>query len=145
MRYKFIEDIAIADVAFEAEGKTLEELFEACALATTNVMVRNMDSIEPFVSKDIKVQADSEEGLLYKFLDEIIFLKDARQLIFGKFQIKITRVLNKQFELRARVIGEKIDKKKHDLIVDVKAVTYHEFKVEKTKQGDWKANVILDI
>ena len=145
MRYKFIEDIATADVAFEAEGKTFEELLEACALATTNVMVRNMDSIEGLVEKEIKVTADSHEGLVYKFLDEIIYYKDAQQLIFGKFQIKISSLMNKQFELRATVIGEKLDSKKHDLIVDVKAVTYHEFKVERTKEGTWKAHVILDI
>lgn len=145
MRYKFIEDSATADVAFEAEGKTLEELMEACALATTNVMVRSLDSIEPHVSLEIKVSSDSEEGLLYKFLEEIIFLKDAKQLIFGKFEVKVSSVLGRKFELRARVTGEKIDIKKHDLIVDVKAVTYHEFEVEKTREGGWRAHVILDI
>ncbi len=144
LRYKFLEDIATADVAFLAEGDTLEELLEAAAMATTNVMVRNMNAIESRVTRTIKVTSDSEEGLLYRFLDDIIFYKDAEQLIFGKFEIRITNVRNKQIELTAQAHGEKLDRKKHDLVVDVKAVTYHEFRVERTK-GGWKANVILDI
>jgi SHS2 domain-containing protein len=144
MRYKFLEDVATADVAFEAEGKTLEELLEACALATTNVMVRNMDAIMGMVTVDIKVTADSEEALLFKFLEEVIFYKDAKQLIFGKYEIRVASVRNREFELRARATGEKLDPKKHDLIVDVKAVTYHQFEVRKAK-GSWTAHVILDI
>ncbi len=34
--------------------------------------------------------------------------------------------------------------KKHDLIVDVKAVTLHRFEVKQTETG-WKASIILDI
>ena len=45
MPYRYLEDIATADVAFEARGKDLAELFMAAAEATMNVMVADLDSI----------------------------------------------------------------------------------------------------
>lgn len=45
MPYRFLEDIATADIAFEARGETLEEVFTAVAEATMNVMIESFDSI----------------------------------------------------------------------------------------------------
>ena len=45
-KFKFLEDVAIADAAFLAEGKTLEELFAICATATFEVMA-NTKKVEP--------------------------------------------------------------------------------------------------
>lgn len=141
MSYRFVEDVAIADVAFEATGKTLEDMFESAALAVTNTMVKDLDSVRHKVTKIISVKADSIEMLLFNFLQEIIFHKDANLLLFSRFDINID---DKKLSLRAKASGEKLDMKKHELLVDVKAVSLHNYKVEKTK-GAWKANVILDI
>ncbi len=143
MPYKFLEDIAIADVAFEATGKTIEELFESSALAVTNTMVKDLKSVKQKVTKKIKVKADNVEMLLFNFLQEIIFYKDAELLLFNKFDSTIASQ-NKKWELKANAYGEKLDMKKHELLADVKAVSLHNFKVEKTKTG-WKADVILDV
>lgn len=142
MPYKFLEDIAIADVAFEATGKTLEELFESAGLAVTNTQVKDLKSVKQKVSKEIKVDSDSIEMLLFNFLQELIFLKDAELLLFSKFNISIKK--GKKYKLEAKAYGEKLDMKKHELLVDVKAVSLHNFKVEETKYG-WKADVILDV
>lgn len=141
MPYKFLEDIAIADVAFEATGKTLKELLESSALAVTNTMVKDLKSVKHKVSKNISVRADNIEMLLFNFLQEIIFHKDANLLLFNKFEIDID---DKKSSLKCKAYGEKLDMKKHELLVDVKAVSMHNFKVEKTKSG-WKANIILDV
>ena len=45
MPYKFLEDIGTADIAFEATGRDLPELFTAAANATMNVMIDNLDEI----------------------------------------------------------------------------------------------------
>ena len=68
MSYKFLEDISLADVAFEASGKTLEELFESAALATTNVMIKDLKTIKPKIKKKIKLHASTVENLLHDFL-----------------------------------------------------------------------------
>ena len=143
MPYKFLEDIAIADVAFEASGKNLEKLFESAGLAVTNTMVKDLKSVKQKVTKNIEVKSDTIEMLLFNFLQEIIFYKDAELLLFNKFDIKIVSE-NKKWKLKAKTSGEKLNMKKHELLVDVKAVSLHNFKVEKNRLG-WKADVILDV
>ena len=143
MPYKFLEDIAIADVAFEATGKNLEELFESAGLAVTNTMVKDLKSVKQKITKNIEVKSDNVEMLLFNFLQEIIFYKDAELLLFNKFEIDIKNQ-NKKWTLKAKAYGEKLNMKKHELLVDVKAVSLHNFKVEETKSG-WKADVILDV
>jgi len=143
MPYKFLPDIAIADVAFEATGKTLPALFKAAALATTNVMVKDLKSVKQKKIKKIDVEAENVELLLFNFLQEIIYYKDADLLLFSKYDVKIVKNKDKTYKLQATAYGEKLNMKKHVLLVDVKAVTLHMFSVK--KKNVWKANVILDI
>ncbi|MEM5802248.1 MAG: archease [Candidatus Aenigmatarchaeota archaeon] len=143
MPYKFIEDVAIAEVAFEAVGKTLRELFESAGLALINTQIRNIQKIEKKVKQKIEVEAENIEMLLFNFLQELIVLKDSEQLLFNKFDIDIMPK-NKKWKLIALAYGEKINPKKHDLSADVKGVSLHNFKVEETK-GGWRAFVILDV
>lgn len=139
MSYKFLDDIAIADAAFEAEGKDLNELFRECAVATFEVMV-DTKKVESKIKKVIKLENEDLEKLLYEFLEELIFLKDRDALVFGEFNIKI----EEGYKLEAEISGDKIDYKKQKLRSDVKAVTLHKFKVEKVG-NKYKAFVILDI
>lgn len=141
MPYKFFEDVAIADVAFEATGKTVEEMFESAALAVTNTMVRDMDSVKKKLRRKFVVKADKVDMLLFNFLQEIIFYKDAENLLFREFSLKVKK---RPMQVECVAVGEKLDMKKHDLIVDVKAVTMHRFDVRETK-GGWRSQVILDI
>ena len=77
-------------------------------------------------------------------MKELVFLKDAKQLLFNRVKC----VVKKEVEgwgLEARVSGEKIDTEKHKLGVDVKAVTKHLFKIEKLPNQILRAQVILDV
>ena len=141
MSYKFVDNVAYADVAFEASGRNLEELFKSAAEATTKTMIENPQKIDEKEERTIEIETDDVETLLYKFLDEIIFYKDADVLIFRSFKIKIN---SEGTHLSATFKGEEININKHNMVVDVKAVSYHMFKVEKVK-NTWKAFVILDV
>ena len=140
MKYKFLEHTA--DVMFEAFGKDLNEIFENAALATFETQV-DLKKVKNKVKKKIKLKNEDEGDLLFDFLEELIYLKDAKYLVFNKFRVRIKKVKNK-FELEAVVEGEKIDPEKHELKVDVKAITLHMFYLNKVKNG-WKCRVILDI
>ncbi len=139
MGYKFFDHTA--DVLFEAEGKTLGELFEAAGLATEETQI-DLKGLKSKIKKEIKLKNESVEMLLFDFLQELIFLKDAKLLLFSKIKVSVSE--GKTNKLKATLEGEKIDPKKHELKVDVKAVTLHRFEVKKTKSG-WFARVILDI
>ncbi|MBI4153886.1 archease [Candidatus Woesearchaeota archaeon] len=141
MPYKFIDDVSIADVAFEATGEDLNEMFESAGMAVTETMVRNLDKVEQKTEKKVRLESDNIEDLLFNFLQEIIFYKDAEQLLFSWIRAEVKE--NNGYTLTASLKGEKLDMNKHELIVDVKAVTMHRFEVR--KNGKWKAFVVLDI
>jgi SHS2 domain-containing protein len=143
MPFEYLDDIATADVAFRAWGTTVEELFIAASDALMNVMVENLDGIEPTERREFVLEAESLEMLLFSLLQEIIFYKDAEQLLLRVSGVRIMP-RGDQSELVASVAGEWIDPARHDLLVDVKAVTFHRYRVEETQQG-WEAMVILDI
>ncbi|MCH8067303.1 MAG: archease [Nanoarchaeota archaeon] len=137
-KYKVLEDVAIADIAFEIYGKNLNELFENAALAIFEESA-DLSKVENKEKKSIKLNADNVEDLLYDFLSEILFLKDKDSFLFKKSNVKIDKN-----SLKAELSGEQIDREKHELRNDIKAITLHMFKVEKTKDG-YKAVVVVDV
>jgi SHS2 domain-containing protein len=143
MPYRYLPDIAIADVAFEAWADTLEGLFTAAADATMNVMVGDLATIAEHESRAVQAEETEVDMLLFQLLQELIFFKDAEKLLLRVKQIEI-RQLDGRFLLRAEARGEQLDPTRHDLVVDVKAVTLHRFSVRQTASG-WEATVILDI
>ena len=141
-KFRFIPEIAIADVAFEAEGKDINELFEQCAMATEESMV-DMKGVKQKISKNIKLEADALDRLLIDWLNEVIFYKDAEGLLFSHFQVVVKKI-GTDWKLTATAKGEKRDPKKHELRADVKAATWHMFELKETKDG-WKARIVEDI
>jgi|TARA_Y100000310_G_C20704099_1_gene833170 SHS2 domain-containing protein len=141
-KYKILEDKAFADICFEAFGKVYNELFENSALAIFE-MAADISNFKPNIKKQVSLEADSIENLLYDFLSEILFFKDSEQLLFSDSKVSIQEKEN-LFSLTAELSGEKINQKKHSLDNDIKAITMHMFKIEKIKQG-YKATVVVDI
>jgi len=143
MPYRFLEELATADIAFLAEGNTLAETFVAAADATLNVMVETLDAISPREAKEFALENERLDLLLFDFLQELIYYKDAEKLMLRVGRVQI-REKEEKFFLRANAQGEKLDPERHHPRVDVKAVTLHRFRLEKTDRG-WEAFVILDI
>jgi len=143
MPYKFLEEIGTADIAFEATGRDLPELFSDAADATMNVMIDNLDAIEPREKRQIELSNDKLDMLLFDFLQELIYFKDAERLLLRVRDVQINEKEGKYF-LEAEDAGEPLDAARHHQRADVKAVTLHDFSVEKEDSG-WKARVLLDI
>lgn len=140
MTYKFLPDVALADIAFQAESKTIDSIFESCARAMTDIMV-DPETLRAKTERKIELKAEDKDRLLYDFLTELIVIKDVDSLLFKEFKV---RVGNKGSTLSASLKGEPIDRERHTLRNDVKAVTMHMFGI--SKEGDhWKATVVLDI
>ncbi len=143
MPYKFIEGITLADVAFEATGKTIEDMFISAGQALTKIQVENPEIIEPKIAIKFTVENVDEERLLHDFLQELIFYKDAKLLLFCEYKLKITKLKTGNWKLVATIKGEEINQKKHELLVDAKAVSWHMFEVKKEK--DWRCFIIIDV
>ena len=132
-----------ADILFIARGKDLEELCKNAGLAVMDSMV-DLKSVKKKVKEKITLSEEKNpESLLFTFLEELVYLKDAKSILFSDFKIEI-REDGHSYVLEADCFGEKINPKTHKLRVDVKAITLHEFYVKKTSKG-YKAQVIVDI
>jgi SHS2 domain-containing protein len=143
MPYEFLDDIAIADIAFQATGKDLPELFQAAGDAVINTMIENLDAIDPHQSRTFQIENDALDLLLFKFLEEFVYYKDSEQLLLRAQQVEIAEKAG-GYHLRAIAQGEPLDPKRHHQRVDVKAVTLHRFQLQQTEEC-WMALVILDI
>ena len=143
MPYRFLDEIATADVAFEAWGSTQEELFSAGAAALLRTMVAAPEEVMRRQEVTIRLEHDELDLLLFSFLQELIFLKDARRLLLHADTVRIEEQEG-IFHLEATARGEAIDAGRHLLLVDVKAVTLHRFQVV-FDDNVWKAVVVLDV
>jgi SHS2 domain-containing protein len=143
MPYKFLEDLATADIAFQAWGKDLEETFISAADATMNVMVEALNAIEPRQRREFRLESDELDLLLFNLLQELIYYKDVEKLMLRVNQARV-QAEARPYILEAIARGETLDPERHHPRVDVKAVTLHHFRLEKTDRG-WEALVILDI
>ncbi|MBT5924898.1 archease, partial [Candidatus Woesearchaeota archaeon] len=118
------------------------ELFEQCGLAVEESQIE-LDAVEPKETKEIVGENDNVDYLLFDFLDDLVYYKDAEQLIFCKFEIDITED-NGKYRLKCIAHGETLNPAKHEQKVDVKAITMHMFEVKKI-DGGWEAHVLIDI
>jgi SHS2 domain-containing protein len=143
MPYEFVDELTVADLAFRAWGRDLEETFVAAADAVMNAMVEDLAAIEPQDTRILRVEQDALEMLLFNFLQELVYYKDAEQLLLRVQELHMAAD-RQPYALQATAVGEPIDPDRHRMRVDVKAVTLHRFSLTQTERG-WEATVILDI
>jgi SHS2 domain-containing protein len=117
MRYKLLEHTA--DAMVEIHGKNLEERFGNAAYALFD-QITDITKVESKGEMKIVLTAESRDQLLVDFLQELLFLHDAEDLVFCEFDVTTDGK-----KLDARVRGEKFDEKKHPKRSVVKGVTYH--------------------
>lgn len=142
--FRFLEDIALADSAFEARGNTPAELFAASARAVIETMV-DPRTVSPGLTKSIARRDQSLEELLFDWLADIVYLKDAEGLVFRDADCSVANDRTSgEWRLQGTLTGEPIDPARHDLRADVKAITKHRYEVRQDDRG-WIATVVMDI
>ncbi len=143
MSWRYLEDVAIADVAFDADAPTLPALFSEAVDATLGVMVEDPESIRPDVTRHAALDDTSLDLLLFQLLAEVVYYKDADGLLARCRRASIDGGPG-AWHLEAELAGERIDAARHRLLLDVKAVTMHMLAVERTA-GGWRARVVVDV
>ena len=136
-KYRFIDHTG--DVGVVVEGGTLEELFQHAAESFFYV-ITEPENIEGVASRKVSLYAAGQEELLVDWLNEFLYLFDTQGLLFGRFDIERLD----EHRLEAIVWGEEYDKKKHPIKTTIKAVTFHQLRIEK-KNGGWRAQIIFDL
>ena len=128
-----------ADLGLRVRAADLPRLFEEAGQALSSVLCENPSAIEPREDFEIDVAADRPDELLHDWLDELLYCFNVKKLLFAKFAVTVD-----DRGLRAVLRGGPIDRQRHTLGVEVKAITYHALKVERLDDA-WLAEVIVDI
>ncbi|MEK6973092.1 MAG: archease [archaeon] len=122
-----------ADMGIRGYGNSFEEAFQEAAKAMFSIMVE-LETVQKKDKFEIRIEENSLEKLFVKWLNELLYLSDAKQFLFKEFKIKDISERKNTFSLTATAFGEKLNEKKHILNTEVKAATYSGLKVE--KQGN---------
>jgi SHS2 domain-containing protein len=140
--FRFLEDIALADIAFEAEGESVEEVFRGATQALLESMA-NPTTVSEGWERTIERTDVDPSALLFDWLSEVVYWKDAAGVVYRAAPLTVTRE-GEVWLLRARLIGTPVDQQTQELHADVKGVTKHLYRMSQ-ETGRWKALVVLDI
>ncbi len=128
-----------ADIGIIAYGSTKEEAFANIAYGMFTLLAES-DNVTPIKSINIKAAGYNQDELLVNFLSELLYHCSTKEMLFNKITIlELTPTL-----IRAKAYGEKYIQGKHQLLQEIKTVTYHQLKIEDTGCG-WEIRVIFDV
>jgi SHS2 domain-containing protein len=140
--FRFLEEVALADIGFEAEGESVEEVFRGATQAILETMA-NPSTVSGRWERVIERSDVDLSVLLFDWLSEVVYWKDAAGVVFREAPLTLTQD-GEVWVLRARLIGAPVDQQTQELHADVKGVTKHLYELKQT--GDrWKARVVLDV
>ena len=128
-----------ADLGLRIRAADLNTLFTEAATALFGVLVEDLATVHATTRIDVQLNECDRELLLFDWLKTLLFHLDAEHLLFSRFEVKVG-----DDGLMGSAWGEKLDRDRHELGHEVKAITYHGLKVEATPDG-WLAEVIVDI
>jgi SHS2 domain-containing protein len=136
--FEFFEHTA--DIGARVYGATLPELFENAARAMFAAMGELRKS-GGRSQKSVELRAETAEDLLHDWLTELLFEVSANQMVYDHFGFEQLDAGH----LKASLSGGAIDFSKSQPREEIKAVTYHQLRVEQLPDGSWQATIIFDV
>jgi SHS2 domain-containing protein len=135
--YEFFDHTA--DLGLRIRSGSLEELFAEAARALFAALVEDLSTVRPVQAVPVSLGGDDREYLLFDWLKELLYRFDVEHMLFSRFEVHVTAD-----GLSGTAWGEPLDRTRHELAHEVKAITYHGLRVEQKADG-WLAEVIVDI
>ncbi len=135
--YEFFEHTA--DVGLRAYGATLPELFVHAAQGLIELLVER----SPVAAKEtrpVALAASSVDALLRVWLTELLFWFSADRFLPAAYRLETVT----DTEVHGTISGEQFDPSRHAQGTEVKGLTYHEFRIQRTGHG-WEASMIFDV
>jgi SHS2 domain-containing protein len=134
-KFELIEHTA--DIGLVSNGKTLAEAFANAAYGMFSI-IAELENVREHESRLVEVVEEDWEGLLFEWLNYLLYLFDTEMVIFKRFEV----LEFEEYRLKAECYGEKYDSSRHQLKTGIKSATYHLLKVDREKN---QVRVILDI
>ena len=129
-----------ADVGVELEAPDLNAAFERTAAAMFD-MISDLDRVGSDWRRDVRVvgRSGDREHLLIRWLTELLFVHESEHVLLSTFHVLSIG----PDAIEAEVAGERIDRERHALKIEIKAPTYHDLVIEQVSSG-WRVRVIFD-
>ena len=128
-----------ADAGIRAFGRALPELYANAARGMLHLMF-DLASVRAADEEEVEVEGADEVDLMVAWLHEIVFRFDAYKRVFADVRVDAFS----EWRLRATLMGEPLDSARHELLAEIKAVTYHRARVER-EGSRWVAEVFFDV
>lgn len=132
-----------ADVALKISAPTVDALFAEAARGWKALVLADAAVI---FSEERQIQLEGQDGeeLLVEWLSELNYWLNSQRWVTGS--VDAIQVLEKEsgWWMTARVSGEALDPTRHHLEMEIKAVTYHQLKVEFV-ENTYRATIVFDI
>lgn len=133
-----------ADVQVRSWGPSLEEAFSQTAYSLIATITPDLKKITPKIEKKITIKAEDKEALLFDFLSEFLYIFDVDELVFSQIYVSKIEKFNDNYKLQAILKGEKFDLDKHEIGIEVKAITYSFMNIEE-KHASTIIDIVFDI
>ncbi len=140
--FHFLDDVALADIAFDAVGDSLEELFRGATDAVIEAMA-DPATIGTRWQRAVHREEADPAALLFDWLSELVYWKDAAGVVFHEAPLTLSRH-GQVWRLDATVVGAPVDATTQELKADVKGVTKHLYALTQ-RDGQWTVRVVLDV
>ena len=137
-RFEFFDHTA--DIGVHIYGNSLEELFRNAAAALFEALGK-LQKTEIHDDKSLEIEATTVEDLLHDWLAELLYEVEASHLLYDNVEFKDLT----PHHLAAMLRGGEIDFARSQTNQEIKAVTYHQLRVEQVPDGSWRATVIFDV
>ena len=128
-----------ADVGIEIYGEDLHQLFINAGHALFD-LITDIHTIEATTSFPVTVEGTDQEDLMVRWLSELLYLHQMRGYLLCDFML---HELGEKI-LRATVRDEQYASHRHELLREIKAVTYHQLMVAREKDR-WVARIVFDV
>ena len=141
--FHFLDDVATADLAFDAVGDSLQELFQGATCALIEVLADPITVGSTWRQTIERTDEDPAE-LLFDWLSDLVYWKDAAGIVFSKAPVTLIHRSDGYWSLEGLLSGEPVNGSIQMLRADVKGVTKHLYRLNQ-ERGRWTVRVVLDV
>jgi SHS2 domain-containing protein len=127
------------DAGVEIEAASRAELFARAALAMARLMV-DEEGIEIAEYREVEARGADDADKMHDLLTAALNL-----FLIDGFIWREASAVDRGDLVVLRLGGERYDRRRHKLLGEIKAVTYHQLSVTRSTDGLWRARIIFDI
>ena len=128
-----------ADLRIRVSGTNPADLFKNAGLALFDLITRS-DPLRPGEVIEINITGDDPADLMVNYLRELLYLWTGNEKLVNMIEIADIS----DTAISARVSTDRYQPEQHEILHEIKAVTYHQIEVDRTADG-WQAMVVFDV